>query len=102
MKPTTQSAVGTSFHNSTVNATVNQLRKILGEPLFEDNKGDDKVNFEWELETEDGEVFTVYDWKEYRSISEDEVINWHIGAKHWTVSNRAEEEIKAALSGLES
>lgn len=100
MKPTTQSANGTSFHSSTVNATVNQLRQILGEPLMEDNTGEDKVNFEWEMETEDGEIFTVYDWKEYRPISKDELIEWHIGAKHWTASNRAEQEIKTALSNL--
>lgn len=71
---------GTSFHGQVIEATVQELRDILGEPSAEQNDGSDKVNFEWCMINSEGNVFTVYDWKEYRTISEDEVIEWHIGA----------------------
>ena len=72
---------GTSFHDSTIRASVNELIEVLGKPCNQSNNGQDKVNFEWNCKTEDGEVFTIYDWKEYRSITEDEQIDWHIGGK---------------------
>ena len=97
MKQTTQSGVGTSFHSVTFKATVNELRGILGKPTCDENTGDDKINFEWVMETESGEVFTVYDWKEYRVISENEEIEWHIGGKNEAVTITAREEIKTAL-----
>jgi len=80
MKKTTKSTNGTSFHGETISASVNDLIRILGEPTNEQNDGSDKVNFEWEMELDNGEVFTVYDWKEYRRISKTEIIEWHIGS----------------------
>lgn len=98
MKQTTQSANGTSFHGTTFSATVQDLRQALGEPRFEQNDGEDKINFEWILETEDGEVFTVYDWKEYHVIDEEEEdIEWHIGGNSQKITGKALEEIEAAL-----
>lgn len=93
MRQTTKSAVGTSFHKTTLKCSVNTLIEILGEPMYDGNDGEDKVNFEWEMETEDGDVFTVYDWKEYRPISKNEIIEWHIGGKSWLVTEKAKEEI---------
>jgi hypothetical protein len=100
MKPTKKSVNGTSFHNDTVRASVEDLRKILGEPTCEQNDGEDKVNFEWEMQTEDEDVFTVYDWKEYRSLSEDEIIEWHIGGHNGRVTSIAVNEIAYALNQL--
>jgi len=97
MKQTTQSGVGTSFHSVTFKATVNELRGILGKPTCDENTGDDKINFEWVMETESGEVFTVYDWKEYRVISENEEIEWHIGGRNEAATITAKEEIGKAL-----
>ena len=97
MKQTDKSANGTSFHNHTFTATVADLRRVLGQPKFESNDGEDKVNFEWVMETEAGDVFTVYDWKEYRSIDEDEDIEWHIGGHSGGVTEMALKEIEAAL-----
>ena len=98
MKATFKSATGTSFHNTTFSATVGDLRKILGEPCCEQNDGEDKVNFEWVMETNDGEVFTVYDWKEYHVIDElEEEIDWHIGGNSRNVTEKALKEIEAAL-----
>lgn len=100
MKPTKKSVNLTSFHNTVVHATVRQLRQILGEPACEQNDGEDKVNFEWEMETESGTPFTVYDWKEYRQIGEDEEIEWHIGGRRSIETEEAAIEISNALAKL--
>jgi hypothetical protein len=97
MKQTDKSADGTSFHDHIFSATVEDLRKALGEPYCEQNDGEDKVNFEWILETEEGEPFTVYDWKEYRPLAEDEVIEWHIGGRSGLTTEKALLEIREAL-----
>ena len=69
---------GTDFHNSTIRASVNELIEVLGEPSIRTNDGHEKINFLWYCKPDDGDVFTIYDWKKYRSISEDEQIDWHI------------------------
>ncbi len=100
MKQTDKSANGTSFHDTTFIATVADLRKILGEPQCEQNDGQDKCNFDWTMETEDGTVFTVYDWKEYRRLEEDEVIEWHVGGRSGADTEKALNEIDEALDNL--
>ena len=93
MKITNSSTNGTSFHGVTIKASVNDLISILGEPTIQDNTGDDKFNFLWDCETEDGDVFTIYDWKEYRKLDLDETIEWYIGAHSKSVSNTAFDEL---------
>jgi hypothetical protein len=41
---------------------------------------DSKVQYEWWFDI-DGTVVTIYDYKEYRDVPEDEPILWHIGGK---------------------
>jgi hypothetical protein len=84
----------------TFTATVADLRKILGEPQCEQNDGQDKCNFDWTMETEDGTVFTVYDWKEYRRLEEDEDIEWHVGGRSGADTEKALNEIDEALDNL--
>lgn len=91
---------GTSYHDTTISATVNQLTAAFGEP-YNSNTGEDKVNFVWDMETEDGEVFTIYDWKEYRIISKNEIIEWHIGGHSVEITEKAAEEIEESLSNLQ-
>lgn len=91
---------GTSFHDTTFTATVEDLRKILGEPDFVQNDGRDKTNFDWTMVTEDETVFTVYDWKEYRELKEDEQIEWHVGGHSRLATEKALNEIKEALNKL--
>ena len=67
---------------------------IDGKLVFENWR---KVNFEWDMETDEGEVFTIYDWKEYRVLRSDEMITWHIGSKSKSDSNVAERELLKAL-----
>ena len=98
MKSTNKTPNGTSYWSNNITATVTQLKAILGEPVFCDNDGSDKVNFVWNLESDNGDVFTVYDWKEYRPISEDEIIVWHIGGINGSVTIQAQSEVNAALT----
>ena len=97
MKRTDKISNGTSFHDHTFTATVDDLRNVLGQPQFESNDGEDKNNFDWVMETQDGTVFTVYDWKEYRRLAEDEVIEWHIGGRSGADTEKAFLEIREAL-----
>ena len=100
MRKTFQSTGGTSFHDTTIGTTVHTLRKILGEPTIVDNTGLDKTNYEWEMETSDGDVFTVYDWKEYRSLDEHEIIEFHIGGHSKAVTEQAKNEIYNAYGNI--
>jgi len=70
---------GTSFHGDIVYATPNELKYLLGDPAWEDNTGEDKVNMEWYMEMEDGNVITVYDYKEYKPLHPNGQVEWHIG-----------------------
>jgi hypothetical protein len=88
---------GTSFYDVTFDASVKQIIKIFGEPSYKDNCGNDKVNFEWDMETIDGDVFTIYDWKEYRKLKLTEIVEWHIGANSRSVSMQALDEILELL-----
>ena len=98
LKSTFKEIGGTSFHYSTVTATVNELIFVIGKPNYNGNDGEDKVNFEWELEDEEGNVVTIYDWKEYRKIGMDEKIEWHIGGMSKEITDNAKEEIDLVLS----
>lgn len=96
-KPTNKSIGGTSFHGVTFSATPNQLIKLFPNSYGASNYGQDKTNFEFILETDRGDVFSIYDWKEYRPIGMDEMIEWHIGAISEGVSLRAKFEVIAML-----
>ena len=101
--------VGGSSHNVTITATVNELVSVLGKPNVFDNTGEDKVNFDWNAETDNGFQFTVYDWKEYRVLDLDEPIRFHIGSvggaiQEWEAVDELEKDIKDKRlldSGLE-
>ena len=97
MKQTNKSTQGTSFQGTTLVATINDLRKVLGPPIYENNTGENKTNFEWEGETESGRVFTIYDWKEYRPLSNTEDIRWHIGGYNFMATREAYDEIIDAI-----
>ena len=94
MRQTRQSTGGTSFFGTTIVASLEELRQVLGKPIIEENDGRDKVNFEWEMETDSEDMFTVYDWKEYRPLSETEEIEWHIGGFNKSATERAKVEIE--------
>lgn len=95
MKQTNQSANGTSFHGTTIRFNTNELKSVLGEPVT--GGVEDKITREWEGETDAGDVFTVYDWKEYREFGNDETVSWHIGGHSRMATEQAKEEIESAL-----
>lgn len=97
MKKTTKSTGLTSFHGSTIDATVKDLKRALGDPSYT-GAYDDKVQNEWEMEDENGHVFTIYDWKEYRSYTDDEFIEWHIGGHHKVITDNAMYQLQRLLS----
>jgi hypothetical protein len=97
MKKTFKETGGTSFHDTVVRTTVHTLTKLLGKPTYSGNDGEDKVNFEWEMETDNGDVFTVYDWKEYKVLDEHEIIDFHIGGNSKAITEQAKNEIYNAL-----
>ena len=99
IKKTNKSLDGTSFHGATIRATLADLQIILGAP---NNGGDhhDKVQNEWELELEDGTVFSVYDWKEYRRYTDKETIEWHIGGMNQKDTFVAQDTLIEALDTM--
>ena len=88
---------GTSFKGQTINCSVNFLKELIGEPQYSENTGTDKTNYEWTCETEDGDVFSIYDWKEGRPIEDNEEIEWHIGAKNGAIANKAKAAIESYM-----
>lgn len=100
MKTTEKLEGGTSFHDTTIDCSVMKLIEILGAPKYVTNDGSDKTNYEWVMETDNGEVFTVYDWKYYRPLFMNEVVEWHIGGKSKAITERAKTEIMDKINGI--
>jgi hypothetical protein len=98
MKKTEKSADGTSFHNVTIKTSVNELIRVLGDPDDDSNTGEDKVNFEWVCERENGDVVTIYDWKEYRMIDVNEKIEFHLGGHNALSIFNGKEDLIALLN----
>ena len=88
---------GSSFHSDIIFATPNELRYILGDPDWDSNDGADKVNMEWYRQMPDGNVFTVYDYKEYRVLHPNEQVEWHIGGHDRFSTHLAKQLISEAL-----
>lgn len=96
MKPT-KIKVNTGWYGTTINASPEQLKEIIGKPTYEDNFGFDKVNMEWEMELNDGTVFAIYDWKYYEALKPKEVVCWHIGGIDKKSTEKAKKEIMKLL-----
>ena len=93
VKLTTKSAGMTSFYDTTITTTLSKLIMALGEPQYLQNDGSDKTNVDYDCETENGDVFTIYDWKEYRPIRMDETIEFHIGGMSKSITEQAKKEL---------
>ena len=97
MKRSSKTA-GTSFYNTTLNATPQELINALGKPQYFSNDGSDKTNMDYSLETESGIPFTIYDWKEYRPLHMDEKIEFHIGGFNGTQTEEAKWEVISLIN----
>ena len=84
---------GTSFFRHTVSTSINRLTELFGEAMEISFDQDDKVQYEWVLETSEGVIFTVYDWKEYREVSMYETVEFHIGSHSPRESHIAWQEL---------
>ena len=103
--------LNTSFHGVTILASVNQIKEVCGEPSFRNPSAGvapdyEKTTVEWHMLTQEvseqpaprpAMIFTIYDWKEYREFSDDEVVEFHIGAECEWSAGLAEDELKHRL-----
>lgn len=90
-----------SFHFTTILTTPQSLIDLankLEADYYDGNTGEDKTNFDFEFETDSGIYFTVYDWKEYRSIDLSETVEFHIGGKSRSDTEAAKEELLYELN----
>ena len=87
----TNIANGTCYQDC-INAPYFELVEVFGESKI----SGDKTQAEWIIEFEDGEVATIYDYKEYEK-SVEFVTDWHIGGKDWMIVPRVKEIIQKNL-----
>lgn len=92
MKLSDKDASGTSFFGSTILASYNQLCNAIGGPP--QGGGCGKSIYDWTCENEDGDVVTVYDWKEYRDFGKDEQVYFHIGGRNKESTEKAKAELQ--------
>lgn len=65
----------------------NKLVEVFGPPSFgPDDHFGDKVTCEWVLVFKDGEIATIYDWKEYATPMLP--YQWHIGGNTKGIEDR--------------
>jgi len=96
-KATSKDCSGTSFHNTVIYTTPGRLKELFPGSYYEQNDGRDKCNYDFTLETENGDIFTIYDWKEYRRLRDNETIEFHIGGKDRFITERAKSELERIL-----
>jgi len=85
------------FHGHYFMATKEDLEKVCGEVMYHDNDVNEKTQNEWEMVTECGTPFTIYDYKEYRAYEPFEKIEWHIGTENRFGSKKAYEAMCRAF-----
>lgn len=74
-----------TFFAFCINTRPNDLIDAFGEPYYSDSNVSEKASIEWALETADGVVFTIYDWKEYDNPAlhnMDKMYEFHVGIKN--------------------
>lgn len=75
------SPIGTSYKGE-FSATKAQIESLFGQPT-KCGSGDKKAQFSWEfgiVVDDDIVPITIYDWKESKEISDNDVIIWCVGA----------------------
>ena len=96
IKETKNHGDGTSFHGTTITTTVGKLKELFPNSYTSQNDGKDKTNYDFILEIND-EVFTIYDWKIYRPISDNESVSFHIGGHNANTTEMAKSELLKLL-----
>ena len=97
MKLTNKNQSGTSFHGDTIFTTPQKLINLLGQPQCFDNSGRDKTNMDWCCETDEGDIFTIYDWKEYRKLKMENKYEFHIGGFDREITSKIGSKLRGLL-----
>jgi len=72
---------GTSKSGNLFNTKYVDLIEAFGQPTFDQESGDGKVNFEWVFDF-NGDTFTIYDWKTWDAeYTKNELTSWSIGSR---------------------
>lgn len=95
MKDTQKPLDGTSFHGFTIKTSLSRLLDFFPDSIQFVDEG--KINYYFCLETESGDPFSIYDWKYYREIIPEEVIEWNIGSETKEVSVEAYKKLSEIL-----
>ena len=78
--------------------TYENIVKAFGEPFF--NKGGYKTDAEWAIEFDDGEIATIYNWKNGKNYCGDDgteiklITDWNVGGNSQDVVDRIIEMIQ--------
>ena len=83
---------GTSFHGVTIQSTAKKVEAVMGSSVYSCCK----TNFNWYGMTNDGQIFTVYDWK-MGKVGKNQTIAFHIGGFTKESEEKAKEELIALL-----
>ena len=90
-------ATDLGFHNHAFEAAIEDIEKVCGAVMYTDSDITERTQNEWEMQTEDGTPFTIYDFKEYREYDKVEKVTWHIGSGNRFGSKKGYEELKRAF-----
>jgi len=77
----------------TIDLPYSEILEAFGKPLTGDF---DKVQAEWTIQFNDGEVATIYDWKEDKPYWS--VTDWHIGGHNHIAAERVINILKGRKS----
>jgi hypothetical protein len=89
----------TSFHNVTIKTTANKLMSIISSQDVEvSGDVDEKYQYHFYFTNSMGEEITIYDWKEYRAVGLDEVLDFHIGSSDFFNGLLGKEELVSLLN----
>ena len=86
----------TSYFGDQIKLSLNDAIMYFGEPTYKGSI-DEKVQYEWVFEGEDGNVFTLYDWKS-SVIFDDKPISWNIGASSRLASLEGRNELIESIN----
>ena len=73
-------ANGTHYQGS-VMTSLSNLKRLFGDPSYHYQDIASKTRNEYILESDEGVIATVYDFKEYRAYDDNEIIEFHIGGR---------------------
>lgn len=88
------------FWGTTLMATRNDLRKVLGKPCYFNNKVKEDIKIIWKSKTRDGRPFTIHDLMVDHVICGVEDIRWRIEGLDYRDTMQAHEEVIHAIIAI--